>query len=107
MIIYLAGPKPIWEKIKKWKISDVGKLEDVYWLSSFWEAKTGSYGDYAISPNHILDSGAFSAFSGKFNNFDWDDYCNKYIKFIKQTNNSLFFEMDIDVVVGLEKVVLC
>lgn len=53
---------------------------------------------------HILDSGAFSAFSGKNNNYDWDNYVKKYANFIIETGNKLFFELDIDNVVGLKKV---
>jgi len=76
-------------------------------LSSFWEHKTGKYGEYVTQEKHILDSGAFSAINdktGKYKNFDWDSYVKKYIAFIKHTNQKLFFELDIDCVVGLNKI---
>lgn len=100
MIVYLAGFKTIektWNKPTK----------DIHLLSSFWEHKNGNYGEYATQENHILDSGAFSAINdktGKYKNFDWNTYVKKYIAFIKKTNQKLFFELDIDCVVGLQKV---
>ena len=100
MIVYLAAYKSLeghWNK----------PTDDIYLLSSFWEHKTGKYGEYVTQEKHILDSGAFSAINdktGKYNNFDWDAYVKKYIAFIKHTNQKLFFELDIDCVVGLQKV---
>jgi hypothetical protein len=100
MIVYLAGFKTI---EKDWNKS----TEDIYILSSFWEHKNGKYGEYVTQDKHILDSGAFSAINdktGKYKNFDWDSYVKKYIAFIKHTKQKLFFELDIDCVVGLNKV---
>lgn len=100
MIVYLAAFKSLenhWNK----------PTNDIHLLSSFWEHKTGKYGDYVTQDKHILDSGAFSAINdktGKYKNFDWDSYVKKYIAFIKKTNQKLFFELDIDCVVGLNKV---
>jgi hypothetical protein len=100
MKIYLAGFKTI---EKTWNKS----TEDIYLLSSFWEHKNGKYGDYVLQDKHILDSGAFTAINdktGKYKNFDWDEYVRKYIAFIKHTNQKLFFELDIDCAVGLNRV---
>jgi hypothetical protein len=100
MIVYLAGFKTIEKDYIK-------STKDIYLLSSFWEHKNGKYGDYVNQNKHILDSGAFSAINdktGKYKNFDWDSYCKKYISFIKHTDQKLFFELDIDCVVGLQKV---
>ena len=100
MIVYLAAFKSL-ENIYP------TKTDDIYLLSSFWEHKSGKFGEYVYQDRHILDSGAFSAINdktGRYNNFDWDAYVKKYIAFIKQTNQKLFFELDIDCVVGLQKV---
>lgn len=100
MIVYLAGFKTI-ENIY------TEPTDDIDLLSSFWEHKGGKYGKYVTQEKHILDSGAFSAINdktGKYKNFDWDSYVKKYIQFIKDTNQKLFFELDIDCVVGLQKV---
>ena len=100
MIVYLAGFKTI---EKTWNNS----TKDIYLLSSFWEHKNGTFGEYVTQDKHILDSGAFSAINdktGKYKNFDWDEYVKKYIAFIKHTKQKLFFELDIDCVIGLNKV---
>lgn len=100
MIVYLAGFKAIEKTWNK-------PTNDIHLLSSFWEHKNGRFGEYVTQEKHILDSGAFSAINdktGKYKNFDWDDYVKKYIAFIKHTNQKLFFELDIDCVVGLNKV---
>lgn len=100
MIIYLAGFKTI---EKTWNKS----TEDIYILSSFWEHKNGKYGNYVLQDRHILDSGAFTAINDKkerYKNYDWNLYCKKYIEFIKETKQKLFFELDIDCIVGLKKV---
>lgn len=97
MILYLAGYKPC---ARRWCMD----TSDIYLLSSFWEHKSGRYGSYVLQEKHILDSGAFSAFSGNNNGFDWDSYVRKYADFILKNNIQKFFELDIDVVVGLRKV---
>ena len=88
MILYLAGYKPC---AKRWNLD----TKDIYLLSSFWEHKSGHYGGYVCQEKHILDSGAFSAFSGKNNSFDWDGYVKKYADFVLKNNIQRFFELDI------------
>lgn len=52
----------------------------------------------------MLDSGAFTFFmSGK--QVNWMEYIEKYIHFINQNHVERFFELDIDVLVGHDKVV--
>ena len=100
MIVYLAGFKTIEKVYQK-------PTDEIYLLSSFWEHKNGKFGEYVRQERHILDSGAFTAINdraGRYRNFDWDDYCRKYIAFIKATNQRLFFELDVDCAVGLERV---
>lgn len=99
MIVYLAGFKTI-EKV--WS----KPTDDIYLLSSFFEHKTGRFGEYVRQDRHILDSGAFSTFRNpqQARRIDWDAYVAKYIAFIKNTNQRLFFELDIDAIVGLPKV---
>nr|HIL74267.1 hypothetical protein [Rhodospirillales bacterium] len=51
--------------------------------------------------NHfLLDSGAFSFFGGK--EVDWDEYVTRYIEFINKHDIDLFFELDIDKIIGIE-----
>ena len=53
----------------------------------------------------LLDSGAFTFMNNKKKTkISFDDYLEEYIKFINKHNIKHFFELDIDSVVGLEKV---
>lgn len=52
----------------------------------------------------MLDSGAFSFMQGKGTNVDFYSYLERYIDFVKRNNIKLFYELDIDSVVGYEKV---
>lgn len=99
MIVYLAAYRAI-ERYYQYP------TENIWLLSSFFEHKSGRFGDYVYQDRHILDSGAFSTFKHpeKAKSFDWDSYVKKYIQFINQTKQKLFFEIDIDCVAGLEKV---
>lgn len=54
----------------------------------------------------LLDSGAFTYMSkaGDSQKINWDDYIDKYASFIIKNKIKNFFELDIDVIVGYEKV---
>jgi hypothetical protein len=98
MIVYLAGFKTIEKDWKK-------PTQDIYLLSSFWEHKTGKFGQYVIQDKHILDSGAFTFLNNKKGkSINWEQYVISYGNFIKQNNIKLFFELDIDPIVGLKEV---
>lgn len=101
MIVYLAGIETYCSYFKT--IPD-----EVYNLCTFWYYHNKkNIPDFAFNEYQILDSGAFSAINdktGKYKNFDWDLYVKKYIEFINITKRKLFFELDIDCVVGLNKV---
>lgn len=99
MIVYLAGFKTIEKTYQK-------PIDDLYILSSYYEHRGGRYGEYVFSDKHMLDSGAYSTFKKpeQARNIDWLQYTKDYISFIKETKQKLFFELDIDGIVGLEKV---
>lgn len=53
----------------------------------------------------LLDSGAFTFMqSRKTSNADFDEYLDRYIAFIKKNHIEYFFELDIDNIVGYDKV---
>lgn len=53
----------------------------------------------------MLDSGAFTFMSQeKKEKIDWDKYVENYGKFVRDHNIELFFELDIDSIVGIEEV---
>ena len=73
-------------------------LQSFYYCDDFTEG--------VIIPNcknFMLDSGAFTFFSsgGKV---DWNSYIRKYASFINRNKVKLFFELDIDNLIGYDKV---
>ena len=85
---------------------DGSLFKDANILQSFYYADdwTGN----VLIPNckrFLLDSGAFTFMNAsKTGNVDFDSYCDKYIDFINAHKVEHFFELDIDSVVGLDKV---
>ena len=97
MKVYLAGFETAYNI---WKES----TENIYILSSYINHQNGECPKYMKQDRHILDSGAYSAMNGTLKNIDWDKYVENYADFIAKNNIKHFIEMDIDSVVGLEKV---
>lgn len=105
MDLYLAGVKTIWGYIK-----DVGEekalqeyIDGINMLESFYYADEWTERVIPRTSKFLLDSGAFTFFSaGKA--VDWNDYLERYADFVNRNNVDLFFELDIDYLVGYEKV---
>lgn len=117
MNLYLAGSESRAERMNencksiKLEHSDIEKsgcegglfkgtniLQSFYYCNEFTEK--------VIIPqcrNFMLDSGAFTFFSSG-GVADWEGYIKKYADFIKRNNVKLFFELDIDSLIGYEKV---
>lgn len=74
-----------------------------YILESFYYFQEWQIPLIKKSEMFLLDSGAFTFMSGKRSN-DFDGYLTRYIDFIKKHDVKYFFELDIDSVVGYEKV---
>lgn len=73
-------------------------LQSFYYCNEFTEKEVIPH-----CKRFMLDSGAFTFFSlGKA--VDWNDYLRKYADFINRNNVDLFFELDIDYLVGYENV---
>lgn len=76
-------------------------LESFYYLrkhENFMDL-VGHFGSF------LLDSGAYTFMAGSHKGaIDWDEYVESYAKFINKYDVRLFFELDIDSVVGLEEV---
>lgn len=98
MDIYLAGTKSFRENYEDKIIKfDVAILESFFYVDE-WVEKIIPHLD-----RFLLDSGAFTFFtSGK--HVDWLDYLDRYAKFIVKNDVKLFFELDIDSLVGYKKV---
>jgi len=99
MKLYLAGVSS-----QKKYIEDVfSKLSDrsnFYILESFFTVKEWIF-DYIDKENFLLDSGAFSMFSGRQK--DLDTYIDEYVDFINKHKIKHFFELDIYSIVGVKK----
>jgi hypothetical protein len=74
-----------------------------YILESFYYFQEWQVPLIKKSEMFLLDSGAFTFMSGKKSN-DFDGYLTQYIDFIRKHDVEYFFELDIDSVVGYEKV---
>lgn len=74
-------------------------LESFYYTNKDTEKLLHMHGDY------LLDSGAFTFMqSSHKEKVDWEDYIRKYAEYINKHDIDKFFELDIDSVVGYEKV---
>lgn len=86
------------------KFPEIAKTS-LYWLESFVY-----FDDWMVSllphvKEFILDSGAFTFMSHrKGKEVDFETYLRQYIAFINKHDIKNFFEIDIDKIVGLEKV---
>ena len=52
----------------------------------------------------LLDSGAFTFMNSQKGKIDFDEYLTRYINFINKYDIKYFFELDVDSIVGYEKV---
>lgn len=104
MKIYLAGQVYCLSKntgggfdntVKKWKPYI---LESFYYADQDTEKLMPYFGDF------LLDSGAFTFMQGKGGSPNWDEYIERYANFIKENKVQKYFELDIDSVVGYERV---
>lgn len=126
MNLYLAEGGSIFQKC--WKINEQERRKsDCKYTAqeAYHEEKSGAKGDLfentnilqsfyycneftekiiiPKSKNFMLDSGAFTFFSAG-GAVDWNEYIKKYADFIKRNNITLYFELDIDKLIGYDKV---
>ena len=102
MRLFLAGSVSAKQYI--FKNIELSKLRP-YILESFYDVRNNKraidmlpyYGDY------LLDSGAFT-FMKSCVHEDWEEYVESYAEFIIKNDIHKFFELDIDSIVGYDKV---
>lgn len=96
MIIYLAGGNA--EAWKKRRYYNFNRLASFYYIKDEREL-------IKKFNRFILDSGAFTFLNSKKNRSDsWDKYVIQYAEFIIKYDIELFFELDIDSIVGHDEV---
>ena len=73
-------------------------------LESFYYAD--EWTEWAIPKlkNFMLDSGAFTFLTSHKGKVDWNDYLRKYADFVNKNDVKLFYELDIDSIVGYDTV---
>lgn len=101
MNIYLAGVAPWREQKLCDKTIEAYRpyiLESFYYVNDDTERLLPYFGDF------LLDSGAFTFMQGKGGSLNWEEYIEHYATFIKENKVQKYFELDIDSVVGYEKV---
>lgn len=96
MKIFLAGTSIGERVLKEHKID--------YILESFYSIKEWQIPYIKECKMFLLDSGAFTFMNSNKGKVDFDQYLKKYINFINKYDIEYFFELDIDSVVGYEKV---
>lgn len=101
MDIYLAGTYS--RSATAEAIPDAEKvfvLESFYYVAEWMEPYIKEHW------NFMLDSGAFTFMSNKQMgaNINWDKYVERYANYINKLDIKLFFELDIDVIVGIKEV---
>ena len=100
MIIYLAGTEQCQSHIMTQMLSAGQKTN---FLASFYSVRPGVTKNIPFFDRFMLDSGAFS-FIQNNKRADWNEYVRRYIEYIKRTNTKLFFELDIDGLIGYDRV---
>lgn len=73
-------------------------LESFYYADEDTERLLPHFGEF------LLDSGAFTFMMNSNRAVNWEEYIEQYADFIKRNNIQHFFELDIDTVVGYDKV---
>lgn len=101
MKVYLAV-------VENCSLDELLKIKPKYILESFASITNVSI-EYSHSPHcksFLLDSGAFTFMNNqkKGKQMDFDSFLAKYIDFINTHDVKLFFELDVDVIIGYEKV---
>lgn len=118
MKIYLASPSSRSELKEAMKIFLAGNLKHcksyyknsmetaIYILESFYYINRIDWIIKLIPQfkGFMLDSGAFTYMQGNGDKMDFDRYVEQYADFINRNNIELFFELDVDSIVGLKEV---
>ena len=97
MKICLAAPSS-----RKFLVNEYGRCK--YMLESFFSMTDWLIPVIKQCDFFMLDSGAFTFMNNCKTDVDFDEYLTKYIEFINKHDIQYFFELDVDVIVGLEEV---
>lgn len=82
-------------------------FDGLHILQSFYYCNGNEFTEKVIIPQckkFMLDSGAFTLFSKGGSGVNWNEYIKRYAQFINRNKIDLFYELDIDKLVGYKKV---
>lgn len=105
MEVYLAGGESTFKKYLRESIVESGLLKHANILRSYYYMD--SFIEEQIIPNcrnYMTDSGAFTFFKQDTSRVDWGQWLKEYADYIIRNGIDLFFELDIDTIVGYQKV---
>jgi hypothetical protein len=97
MKIFLAGTYS-----EQKNFEDLSKSK--YNLESFYYFKPWQLELIKTSTMFLLDSGAYTFMQNSKSHVVWEDYLERYADFINKSGIQYFFELDIDSIVGYDKV---
>lgn len=80
------------------------ELRETPLLESFFYATPLTRKVIPLLDDFLLDSGAFTFMTGAGSSPDWDSYLDRYARFIVENDVANYFEMDVDSIVGYERV---
>lgn len=107
MKVYLAGERRGKNEIcEKFLYNSQIQIKDLKVLETFFTLRKNTQMMNLIQyfDSFLLDSGAFTFLQGTCGSVNWDEYIEEYANFINRYNIKLFFELDIDNIVGLSEV---
>ena len=79
-------------------------LENIYALGSYYNISQKFNKYIPLFKDFLLDSGAYTFLKKNNKNVNWNAYLEKYIAYINEHKIKNFFELDIDDLIGYEKV---
>lgn len=109
MKLYLAGTESrsyLLDKENE-RINEIEYLNNINILESFYYLMKNPQMIKMVNKfgGFLLDSGAFTFIQGNHKEkIDWENYLEQYAEFINKYDIKLFFELDIDSIVGLKEV---
>ena len=103
-----GGSESIFSRKHTVKNGKMASWRNYYILESYYYCKKNRWIPNLIKQINkecfMLDSGAFTFMSDAKITVNWEKYVDEYAEFINKYNITQFIEMDIDVVVGIDKV---
>lgn len=98
MKVFLAGVESYLYVLDNYLNERPFVLSSFYYADAELEKRLPYCGDF------LLDSGAYTFMQNSKKRVVWEDYIERYAEFIKRNKVEKYFELDIDSVVGYEKV---